>query len=295
MSFSSLMNDFLFSTEGKLATIWFDELLLEPSSIDIDTIGNVCIKRNVKQNIIDELLKIWKPQKIDNYKFLDYRFKEDVKGLNTKTEKAVIEEIGISSKEELNKNPGLLKELAWQIAGFTNSINVWLEIHNSNSCVYIPGLAQERKILEDVFCKSYRKKEFEIFSNYTITQIPTLDNYSWEEILEIRHNPYFENFRKKLAEINRNFDSYDEQEITDVIEQLYQKDQLELVKFIKPPTSGKLILKAILPNLPMPPLIPNPLSIFYSGLEIKKILDIKKRFGWIYFLIDLKENSSIRC
>lgn len=113
---------------------------------------------------------------------------------------------------------------------------------------------------------------------------PDIINIEWNDIVDLRHSPYLSSFRQKFFQLVENNE-------TDKLVDHYYKGLIKLTEIVKPrPT--KEIVKAILVNLPIPPI--NPISIGSSIQDIYKSKTMKRDFGWLFFLneITTKETNT---
>ena len=115
--------------------------------------------------------------------------------------------------------------------------------------------------------------------------IPDISEYSWDEIIEIRHHKYWTQFRKKLTELSESVQ--DKKLRQDILEEIVQKDLVEMVQYFRPHVA-KNIVKGIVSNIPLP--IPiNPVSVVCTGHDIVQEIDFNKKYGWMYFYLDNKK------
>lgn len=286
-AFMSLLNLFRnnsnFEQEGKLATLWFDKLLLGTDENHISkVIGNVAEKENWCSDTIKEVRKIHIPS-------------EDILPKVSFTDSTLIDEsiyriaTGIMQtdyKSELN-NPttygGAMHEVIMGSAGITTSVKYWMLLNAKNNCTFLP-MKSEQQILKKLF--NYEADNgFNNFNNVITSIIPDISEYSWDEIIELRHHNYWSQFRKKLSELNLVVS--DKKLASEIVEEIVHKDLVEMAIHVRP-NVGKNTVKGIISNIPLP--IPiNPLSVVCTGCDIIKEIDFEKKYGWIYFYLDNKK------
>ena len=122
-------------------------------------------------------------------------------------------------------------------------------------------------------------------SHYLDAIIPDISEYSWDEIIEIRHHDYWTQFRKKLTELSESIG--DIKQGQDILEEIVRKDLIEMAQRFRSQVT-KNIVKGVASNIPLP--IPiNPISVVCTGYDIMKEIDFNKKYGWIYFYLDNKK------
>lgn len=110
--------------------------------------------------------------------------------------------------------------------------------------------------------------------------MPDISEYSWDEIIEIRHHNYWTQFRKKLTELSENVG--DKMLGKDILEEIVRKDLVEMVQHFRPQVT-KNIVKGVVSNIPLP--IPiNPMSVVCTGHDIKKEINFEKNMDGCIFI-----------
>lgn len=130
-----------------------------------------------------------------------------------------------------------------------------------------------------------KKIDFNLFRVLDEIVFMNVDGLHWDQIAEIRDSKYFKAFIKtlstlKVEEMNRPVGAH----------YLIIKDLFEL---ISQSHSGltKSILKAIFCNLPIPPI--NPLSVADSVNQIRQNIDIGSKYGYLFFINEVRTKSSV--
>jgi len=289
ISIIQLFTDFPFKSGGKLAVLWFDEIILElPQRGILSILEYVAKKEDWDTSTFQEIRRLWIP--ISKY-IPEYPF--DINPLESKNPKLFETTLKISESdlkqqfgEEIEHHPLYLHELTWTVTGLMGSINLWLELNIQNNCSFIPH-PQEHSILQELFKIATKKDQFEIFSEIMIYKMPDLNSYSWDEIISLRSHPFFDAFRLKIVELHKLLNLNESQAVQNLIDEIARKDMEEMVNMFRP-SPRKSLIKAIVSNIPMPiPFLFNPYSLITSGLDVKKELEISKKYGWLYFLLDL--------
>lgn len=285
------MDNFPFETSGKLATLWFDEIVIQvPQKDMLETTIDHALE--CSSSTRKELKKTWIPvtRCLPYYRFLSQPFESRKAGLVEAacriTDEETKKEWSQQSKTKFSRNdPWFLHETAWASAGLIDSINVWIRLNEKNPCTYLPTL-REQRVLQKTFSEAVEKKPNELFSELMTRKIPDLAKYSWDNIVEMRHHEFFCRFREKMVELSNRLNSAPKaQSISRFVDEISRVDMEQMLKLFKP--SPKLsTFEAIASNVPLP--IPiNPLGVILSALDMKKQMMASKKYGWLYFLIDL--------
>lgn len=178
---------------------------------------------------------------------------------------------------------GAMHEISWGGFGVANSVKYWTLLNAKENCTFLP-MDLEQQMLGKVFGSTMDMK-YDSFSDIIIAIIPDISEYSWDEIIEIRHHSYWTQFRKKLTELSESIG--DKKLGQDILEEVIKKDLIEMVQHFRPQVT-KNIVKGVVSNIPLP--IPiNPVSVVCTGYDIMKEIDFDKKYGWIYFYLDNKK------
>lgn len=278
-----LMNNANFAAEGKFASLWFDQLLLSADDELIESvIHDVADREHWNQDTIKEILKIHvsSTKVIPNVKFIDDDIIEDS---NYKMTTQILKEHYATELASPDFYAGAMHEVIMGGAGITSSVKYWMLLNAKENCTFLP-MDLERKMLQHMF---YDEKNigYSNFSNIISGVIPDISEYSWDEIIELRNHPYWEQFRNKISELS---DEYlDKDTACEIFNEIICKDLIEMAKNLRPQI-GKSLVKGMICNIPLP--IPiNPVSVICTGHDIAKEIDFKKKYGWLYFYLDNKK------
>lgn len=278
-----LVNNANFSLEGKLATLWFDSLMLGTDKESVEkVIEDVAEKECWSNDTLKTMKKIQvsSEQLLPSVRFID----EEV--IHEDYFDVAVNIFKNKYAEELS-NPetygGAIHEICWNSFGVTDAVKYWTLLNAKENCVFLP-MDMEHQMLKKLFQKTSDRK-FENFSEIITAIIPDISNYSWDEIIEIRHHDYWTKFRKKLAELSD--ETEDKKLSKEIFEEIVKKDLIEMAQHFRPHVSSNIV-KGVVSNIPLP--IPiNPISILCTGADIKKEIDFDKKYGWIYFYLDNKK------
>lgn len=284
----SLGGMFIPSHSSKIATIWFDEIVVQPNYEDkvLMDLSGIKTKEYLKQCIeefgesvnlnkdticelsksivlLDKYLKSWKTymntsDEVEDYKLVYYANK-------------VIKE-KFYKYDEIYTTPGIL-----------SGINAWTELRKLEDVSFIPNIA-EKLVLDNMFKCSFQCNEYELFNKIIDFKIPDFNEISWDKVIELRNHQFLENFRTKIRLLNESFNKNDTKITKEIIEEISRKDMIEFINLSKP-APIKTTIKAIASNIPLP--IPNPYSIYLSADDVKQQIDFSKKYGWLYFYLDL--------
>ena len=277
------INNASFSVEGKLATLWFDNLLLGTTKELVEKViedvgerehwSNDTLKEMKKIQISSELL-------LPSVKFMDESIIED-----DYFESAV--SIMRNNYEKELSDPKIytdaMNEVLWGGFGIANAVKYWTLLNAKENCTFLP-MDKEEQILKKLF-ENVPDSNYNNFNNVITAMIPDISEYSWDEIIEIRHHKYWTQFRKKLTELSESVQ--DKKLRQDILEEIVQKDLVEMVQYFRPHVA-KNIVKGIVSNIPLP--IPiNPVSVVCTAHDIVQEIDFNKKYGWMYFYLDNKK------
>lgn len=277
-----MMNNANFETEGKLATLWFDELLLPADdSLIRSVINDVAQKEKWSKDTLNEVLKI----QVTSTKLVPRTlFSEDI--VNDSKFEASVQIYKEHYRKELASSDtyaGAMHEITWASAGTTDSVKYWMLLNAKERCTFLP-MTFERQLLQKIFVKE-GNAQFSNFSNIISSFIPDITEYSWDEIIDLRCHPYWVKFRAKLSELSD--ENLDPQIAREIFNEVLCKDMTEMVQNMKPQI-GRSIIKGTICNIPLP--IPiNPISVICTGRDILKEIDFKKKYGWLFFYFDNKK------
>ena len=289
MTFMNLAgSNSIFRLQGKLATLWFDEIVLQvPYNSIPSVLEKVAAEEGWAKSTLDEILKIQVSANkyIPEYSMLSKNpWDSDNVELVKFAENITIQETRKMEPDIPESHPGFRHEVAWAGAGLIDGIELWLALNSIASCTFIPHL-REHLVLSQLFSSEQRNKPFNIFSDVMVGKIPDLSNYSWDRIVELRHHPFFDKFREKITALNFQLDLGESESVCEIVEEIARKDMIEMIRMFRPDPSMSVI-KALASNIPLP--IPlNPASALFSVQDVKRQAELSRKYGWLYFMIDL--------
>lgn len=281
MSYNNLTtNNANFDFEGKLATLWFDNLLL---GINDDVVKkaleSVAEEEHWSIDTFREMRKIQVSSEniLPSVTFLDESIiEDDYFKVATDVMKDKYADFLMNSKSYGSS----MHEIAWGGLGIASAVKYWTLLNAKENCTFLP-MDIEKQMLEKVFVSS-TNVEFSNFSDIITAMIPDISKYSWDEIIEIRHHNYWTQFRKKITELSKSIG--DTKLAQDILDEIIRKDLIEMVYHFRPQVT-KNIVKGVACNIPLP--IPiNPLSVVCTSSDLLKEIDFEKKYGWIYFYLD---------
>ncbi|WAS90522.1 hypothetical protein [Nannocystis punicea] len=120
--------------------------------------------------------------------------------------------------------------------------------------------------------------------------LPNLANATWNDVFEMRSHPHFANFRDKCLEIQRLVAADAAIEAGRLLQDAFQNTLREIVMRTRPKL-GLTTVRGMLSNMPLP--IPfNPFSIADAGVTLAKEIDFRRKYGWLYFVLDAETRSA---
>jgi hypothetical protein len=293
VSFISQSRGGLLGPRGKLAHIWFDELFIQefaPALRDELFLSPALEKKEISLSVADELRKIWKVVACEIPEgagaFVVAKDANEKLFLDAAWRVVMNETAHLDDRDDRPVGGGMMRPPAIRadiIANLIGSLATWWTLNSMDSCGIVPE-PKEQKVV-DATLRVTQNNQFGTFSRFVEQRIPDLNSLSWERVLELRHHPKLADFRKKLDTLQKELDGKDASAAAQLLQELELKDLREFAMLCKP-QRRECILRGLASNVPLP--IPvNPASIVLSGMEIKRTYQLDKRFGWLYFGLDL--------
>lgn len=284
MSMLNLMqNNANFNSEGKLASLWFDQLILgADEKLFKKVIYDVSESEHWKDDTIKEFLKIQVSSQdiLPDIMFLD---ESNLQDNECEASTEVLKEYYAKELELPESYVGAMHEVMMGGVGLASSVRYWILLNAKENCTFLP-MDYERMVLHKLFCYNEDSK-FGNFSNIISNMIPDVSEYSWDEIIELRQHTYWQQFRNKISDLNS--ENMDKKTLSELFNEIMFKDLAEMAQNMRPQIK-KNVIKGIVSNIPLP--IPiNPVSVICTGKDIVKEIDFNKRYGWIYFYLDNKK------
>lgn len=283
MSFNNLTtHEANFSFEGKIATLWFDNLLLGIGQDVIEKVmEDVAKEEQWSSDSFNEMktIQISSENVLPSVSFLNDSIIEDD---YFKVATDVMRDKYAKELSSPKTYGGAMHEVTWGGFGIANSVKYWTLLNAKVNCTFLP-MDLEQQMLKKVF-GNITNVEYNNFSDIITAIIPNISEYTWDKIIEIRHHSYWTQFRKKLTELSQSIE--DKKLGQDILDEIVRKDLIEMARHFRPQVH-KNIIKGVMSNIPLP--IPiNPLSVVCTGYDIMKEIDFEKKYGWIYFYLDNK-------
>lgn len=171
---------------------------------------------------------------------------------------------------------------------YLKSISDWLGIRTLGDYVFLPASA-EAKILKRVFQPVSSVSEHEAFFDVMNWRVPRMRELPWDRVIEIRNHPLLEGFRCKLQELALNLNNQNEKELKELLNEMELFDLREFARLVgsSPMTD---VFKGFATNTPLP-LPVNPYGVWSSVKDVKKSIELRRRFGWIFFLLSVDESN----
>jgi len=292
ISYSSAIFQNIYGSFGKAASIFFDRIIIQVPKADFleKILDRQVEDKEFSLEVADNLKQIWIPvhKILPEYQFLDNPWENEDKNLIEIAADVTIENTKAGDEKIDVNHPGFRHEVAWAGAGLIDAVAVWNCVHSISPCTILPD-SREQNVIERLFGLIQPSEDVTLFSEITENEIPDFAAYQWEKVVDLRNSQFLENFRKKLSELLYLVQKSDNKSALEILREIELKDLRELAKSVKPSTKSTII-KSILSNLPLP--IPvNPVSVGVGYKDVKDSFDRKDRFGWLYFLMHLKEEG----
>lgn len=275
ISFSAIWAEPLTPMRLKLATLLFDRVYFMSEehpqwyAAIAEIHGN---EANVPLSVLSELREVWTCANPQRNGFSIYGPNDKILSIDTVSHElrqaanSVI--CGVEENESGYENYKLkifsLSEILW-----------WREKFPSSTLV---GASFVENIIEEA---STANPEVKIVPKTVEVGIPDVAKLTFGDIVALRRSEFLQSFRLKYAEL-----SY-ANEVQRLLDFYYATIE-KLVDEVRPHTS-KEIAKGILGNLPIP--IVNPIGIATSVQDIWKSVKLKREFGWVYFVREMRSKN----
>ena len=164
----------------------------------------------------------------------------------------------------------------------THCLIAWFRLQDER-CTFL-GHPMEHAALN----KWFRESEFDIkgppLTEMVLGGFPNLASTTWNDVVEMKSHPNFLDFRDKCIEVQRLVDADATLEASRLLQDAFQHTLREIATRTRPKL-GLTTVRGVLSNLPMP--IPvNPFSLGDAGATLAKEIDFKRKYGWLYFVLD---------
>lgn len=287
-------DEFPFKSDGKLAILWFDEIILQVRDKKdiLSAIEVVAEEQDWNTSTLREFRRLLVPvtKYQPKYRLLPNNpWQSKNRSLVDTAWRITVEETKKMEPNVTEGDPGFRHEVAWAGAGLIESVSLWLVLNTQNHCSFLPE-SREHKVLQELFSSATKKEPLDIFSEIMTYKIGDLRFLSWDEIIQLRRHTFFDEFRRKMVELHMMLDSEDSKSIQQLVDEILHMGKEEALRLFRPSSSRKLLIKTIASNIPMP--IPiNPASVLFGVKDLYEGLDHSKNYGWMYFLLDLERKN----
>ncbi|MBN8209852.1 hypothetical protein JI666_13935 [Bacillus sp. NTK071] len=273
-------SSYLYEFPGKLATLWYDEIVLQVSD---DIHSNIRDAIAEKENWNDDTHEVLRNLHVPISLYIDDPWitkLEDTQLLNPGIEVAKHYFKKRYPEEPFDEQNANHIHNAIRVGGaIASSFETWRKLNEKVRCNFLSSY-YEGLLLEAV----QEVESDDLYTEIIGYTLPDINEYSWDEIIDLRNHPFFDSFRNKVAHLNDAANSSDIKLSEEIVEEIEQKDMKEMLEMFRPTPKSKVI-KGIASNIPLP--IPiNPVSAYYAIDDVKREIDLKKKYGWIYFLLD---------
>jgi hypothetical protein len=276
-----------FGTTGKLAAVWFDKLIIEtPQDDGIRKVVEGAIERGkIPAEIHDQLLNHWRPIQL----FLPDFSYEPVfcDGAYRQLWETVVDTVYEATKAEFpghTEDRAFMHEVAMAANGLMRAHISWCSLNALDGTTFITN-NREARVAESLFVRT-DNREFDIFRHFADLRIPDLTELPWQRIWDLRHHPKLEAFRRRLSAVSGADTEITSPAVARELEAEFVANLEEFAQLCRPAPLRSLV-KSVISNVPLPIRI-NPASVAFGGKEVREALDRDKRYGWMFFGIDLR-------
>ncbi len=288
ISFGALWAEPITIQRLKISTLLFDKIHFEKGKIGSDFVESIIevygggITR-INSKALKGLSDAWISN--DNIKEKYSIYGEKNRWPWEHAPQSLIEATKCTFFKEYKNNDCSNEELDYEdykYAGYCMSDILYWQNHFRNSTFI--GNTTTSKIVENLSIIDVNEARA---SKHITFECPDIIDIEWNDIVDLRYSPFLCDFRQKyfqLAEKNE----------TDKLVDHYYNGLVKLAEIVKPKPTNEIV-KAILVNLPIPPI--NPISIVSSVNDIYKSKTLKRDFGWLFFLNEItnkEENKNER-
>lgn len=290
---SRLGEGFVDSSSARFATLWFDCLLFE----DFWNSPNIHFLGVLKHSFSDWVIGTLQTQgaKSDTIKFLQNRWRgiydaqqefdivlnpsEELPGeINCIIEDTVKREVTQPLESEGVHPLDIEKE---SFAAVRTTANVISRVLSSSSEFSILSGQLARKTLAAISAAFVRDAS-DIAHIMLRSQIPDLSSLSWDDIADLCHHPNYDNFRKKINELQAIRSEGSIKETGKLCDDIFTHSMKKLVQATRTSSTSKNIVEGIIGNT-------TPIGWLFSGRDTISQRFIENENGWIYFVLDIEE------
>ena len=288
LSWSSLFVDTPPDTKWKLASVWFDQVVLQVpggrGTLD-SVIDGLRREGAIDSEAAEELRKCWIPvgELIPGYNAGDRMtsvWNDANPMLVSEAEVVVMKEIRMQGEALERDAPGLFRyEVARTGAARIWAVRDWCDLNSIEPCSFLADDAED-SIARKVF-QYAAPKDVETFSSVASARIPDMSELSWGKVVELRMHPNLQAFRRHLGGVQQTIEASPNVDRTALVQSL-EIDALREFAVAAKPSVRMSTLKAIVGNFPMPLPI-NPASVAIGMADVARDVKLAKKFGWLYF------------
>lgn len=288
----SLFSEEFFLTRAKLATIWFDKIVLQVPRKDF--VGNMIealAKRDGTSTETQEALySVWKSPHdfLPRHEFVDPNIWDRAdQSIRDSVSAELQSQVRATYGTAVANTFGEQREIALGGAGYLSAIEIWKNLNAMEPSTFVAN-TDGSKLFDAAVESSVTGEGFHTFSRVASIPIPNLASVSWDHVVDLRNSKYLDNFRTTLNRIGNQISSLGDAELADLVDNL-KSSEMERIVRANEPKLGVAILNGLLDNIPGLPI--NPYSVGKSALHIKKSIEEKRQSGWLYFLLKMQDSS----
>ena len=289
VSQQALFFDFVLTEEAKIYSLFFDELIVQwpqkknQTSIEVEMIRDAdpSIKfdtvkyLNSQFKSISELVPDYE---VDIYEYLDKRDTEAGQMIGS-VKSGIVDYY----RERLKANPDdLYVEIEIdKLSIYTcHTLGLWSRLRGER--ITFIGEEFEYFALRSCFLRSSLRDTSYSIGSVLQYLIPNVGKLTWNEIIEMKHHPYFDDFRMRMSDAVYLSHNGNGAEAERILREAFELSLRKLVEKFRPEIEFTKIRGSITEQL--------------TDRDIRDIvcqgtLD-EKRFGWMLFLLDIRQQLS---
>lgn len=282
----------------KLSLLFFDKIIAESDFEDLPerTLTMLTTEGKLTSKALRKLLDIIVPIKslVPKFGTRDLVRQPEDEFLDFVTEYYIDQEYISHGKEPPSIPDQFLYDTRYwlTVAAFEN----WFTLSKQLSCLFIPNYFEER-ILQGFlrYLRAYNNprvnRDYYKFVGVVEKLLPSVEELSFDEVLELKRHEYFTSFRSKTAQIvERILSISNVAEIKRVIKEEELKD-IKILEDLFRPRSVLKLLRVLIGSLPIPIIPLNPVGVYEAIDTVRKETKAAKEVGWLYFVRDFKERD----
>jgi len=289
VSEQTLCCDFVLTDEAKIYALIFDELISQwpyqrsQSSVDVDMIcdADSSIKLDTRKFLNSQFRSV--SELVPEYKFdiYEYLYKKDTEAgrMFSRVKSGIVDYFRDRIKADLDD--GYVELEIEKLSIYTcHTLGLWFRLREERLAFI--GEEFEYCALRSCFLRtSLRDNAYSLGSTLQYL-VPNVGKLSWNEIIEMKHHSYFDDFKTKMSEAVRSSRSGNAIEAERILREAFEFSLRRLVEKFRPDTEFTKIRGSITEQLP---------DAEIRDIISQGVLDEQKD-AWMLFPVDLRRQSN---